>query len=100
VLEHMKATVEGRGTVEGNMRVLKEKEMQYFHSCFKNDRQDVVTQIKDVDPSIDYKPIEIHKVNININSSITILSAEDIDHTVDQVVNASSTNRLQKTNRW
>jgi hypothetical protein len=96
VLEHMKATVEGRRTVEGNMRVLKEKEMQYFHSCFKNDRQDMVSQIKNVDPCIGYKPIEIPKVNININSSITVLCAEDIDHMVDQVVYASSANRLQK----
>jgi hypothetical protein len=78
------------------MRVLKEKGMQYFHSCFKNDRQDMVSQIKNVDPSIDYKPIEIPKVNININSSITVLCAEDIDHMVDQVVYASSANRLQK----
>jgi hypothetical protein len=50
----------------------------------------VVTQIKDVVlPSIDYKPVEIPKVNTNINALSIALAFEDIVHMVDQVVNAS-----------
>jgi hypothetical protein len=71
--------------------------MQDFLSYFKKGWQGVVTQIKDVVlPSIDYKSVEILKVNTNINPLSIALAFEDIVHMVDQVVNASLANRLQK----
>jgi hypothetical protein len=66
------------------MRAL-EEEMEDLLSCFKKDRQCVVTQMKDVVlPSTDCKPIEIPKVKIN--PSIVALSVEDVALMVDSKV--------------
>jgi hypothetical protein len=46
--EHMKAIQEHRKVVEEELKALEEREMQYLLSCFKKDRQSVVTQIKGV----------------------------------------------------